>query len=103
MDQPMFRKSHAHTAPSPDSSGQGGCRAFFNLNRWQIHQYRHAINENKWYMGERLGRAVTWEEAEYDFLHNEYYGCAPKWRKEYCANRCPHIIDCDLGKLFLKH
>ncbi len=81
---------------------KGGCRAYYELNEWQIIQYRQAIDENKWYMGERLGRIVSWEEAEYDFLHNEYYGCAPKWRKEYCARRCPHFVDCELGQLFLK-
>jgi len=78
------------------------CRAHWKLNEWQIRQYRHAIDENKWYMSERLGRAVAWEEAENDFLHNGYYGCAPKWRKEYCSNRCHHITHCQLGQLFIK-
>lgn len=86
----------------PARPGNGGCRAHWKLNEWQVRQYRHAINENKWYMSERIGRAVTWEEAEYDFLHNDYYGCAPIWRKEYCSRRCHHFSDCTLGRRFMK-
>lgn len=90
----------------PDDSkvqtGVGGCQSHYKLNEWQIRQYRQAIEENKWYMGERLGRSVSWEEAESDFLHNGYYGCASKWRKEYCSKRCHHSTECQLGQLFLK-
>jgi len=87
---------------SENPSVSNGCQAHLNLNEWQIRKYRHAVNENKWYMSERLGRIVDWEEAEYDFLHNEYYGCAPKWRKEYCAGRCHHFTGCKLGQNFAK-
>ena len=69
------RKPSAHKA----------CEAFKKLKAWQVRQYRIAVDENKWYMGERLGRKVAWQEAEQDFLQNEYYGCAPKWREEFCA------------------
>lgn len=82
--------------------GEQGCKAHWKLNEWQVIQYRRAIDENRWYMGERLGRNISWEEAEYDFLYNGYYGCAPKWRKEYCARICPHFSNCTLGQLFLK-
>ena len=85
-----------------DPSDSNECKAHRNLNAWQIRKYRHAVNENKWYMSERLGRAVAWEEAEHDFLHNEYYGCAPKWRKEYCAGRCHYFTGCKLGQRFTK-
>lgn len=85
-----------------DQSGDLGCRAHWKLNAWQVVQYQRAIDENKWYMTERLGRYVAWEEAEYDFLHHGYYGCAPKWRKEYCARICPHFDNCKLGQHFSK-
>jgi hypothetical protein len=87
---------------SPAQAAESGCRAHWKLNEWQVRQYRRAIDENKWYMGERLGRVVSWEEAEYDFLHNGYYGCAPKWRKEYCSMRCHHFSSCTLGQRFVK-
>lgn len=77
-----------------------GCKAFRNLKNWQIDQYRMAVDENKWYMSERFGRHVDWEEAEEDFLHNGYYGCAPVWRKQYCGDRCEHFSGCDLGRNF---
>lgn len=79
-----------------------GCRAFRQLKDWQVDQYRIAVDENRWYMGERLTRHVDWEEAEHDFLHNGYYGCAPKWRKEYCAQKCTHFSTCGLGREFCK-
>lgn len=95
----------AHMPSSIDDSGNcsgklGKCRSYWKLNEWQIRQYRHAIEENKWYMSEREGRAVGWDEAERDFMHNGYYGCAVKWRKEYCARRCGHFTECKLGQLF---
>lgn len=98
----MIKNNQDLQPSAPSDTAQSGCRAHWLLNEWQIRQYRKAIDENMWYMGERFGRRVTWEEAEYDFLHNEYYGCAPKWRKEYCANRCPHIVHCKLGQRFTK-
>ncbi len=76
------------------------CRAFRQLQAWQVEQYCQAVNENRWYMGERLRRDIDWQEAEKDFLHNEYYGCAPKWRKEFCTARCKHFHICDLGRYF---
>jgi len=95
------RQPNAATGSQPDSSnGRKSCQAHTKLNEWQIRQYRRAIDENKWYMSERTGRSVSWEEAEHDFVHNEYYGCAPKWRKEYCAVRCHHFYSCPLGQHF---
>ena len=98
----MIKKSEEfqtlETAKPPGS----GCRAFKKLKDWQVDQYRMAIDENMWYMGERLGRQVEWEEAENDFLHNGYYGCAPKWRRQYCQSKCIHFSTCDLGHLFAK-
>lgn len=83
-------------------SGKRSCKAFRKLKDWQVDQYRMAVDENMWFMGERLGRTVEWKEAEDDFLHNGYYGCAPKWRKEYCAVKCTHFHTCDLGRSFCK-
>lgn len=79
-------------------SKQTGCRAFHDLKDWQVDQYRSAVHENKWYMGERLSRQVDWKEAERDFQRNGYYGCAPKWRKEYCVQKCTHFATCGLGR-----
>lgn len=78
------------------------CLSHQELNEWQIKQYRQAIAENMWYMGERMNRYIHWEEAEFDFLHHGYYGCAQKWRMEFCAHRCSHFPNCKLGQLFVK-
>lgn len=77
-----------------------GCRAFSLLQAWQIKRYRRAVEENKWYLSEKTGRDVGWEEAELDFLVNGYYGCAPKWRVEYCSSKCNHFTGCTLGQNF---
>lgn len=96
------------TSTKNEDSGSGqsesdttGCRAFRSLKAWQVRQYRIAVDENKWYMGERRGRDVDWKEAEHDFLHNGYYGCAPKWRNEYCTKLCSHFPTCALGQKFI--
>jgi len=83
---------------NPSASQKKECRAFHKLKDWQIRQYRSAVNENKWYMGERLGQYVEWKAAEQDFLQNEYYGCAPKWRNEFCSALCNHFSSCNLGQ-----
>lgn len=79
------------------------CRAFCDLKDWQVRQYRKAVNENKWFMGEKLGREVRWAEAEQDFLENGYYGNAEKWREEYCTGLCPHSSDCSLAQQFCQN
>lgn len=88
--------------PESDQSDplRKSCRAFLKLKNWQVRKYRAAVEENKWYMGERLGREVAWEEAEKDFFFNDYYGCAREWRSEYCGNRCSFIDSCNLGQKF---
>ncbi len=81
-------------------SRKQACRAFTSLKDWQVMQYRAAVNENQWFMGEKLGREVSWAEAEQDFLKNGYYGCAEKWRTEYCTALCDHCTDCSLAQRF---
>ena len=103
-DYAMVEKS-AETLPRSPEEDQAdlnkrGCPAFRTLKHWQADQYRIAVEENRWYLGERLGRHVDWEEAETDFLHNGYYGCAPKWRRHFCASKCTHFTSCDLGQYF---
>jgi len=93
---------HSADTDQTEADESQGCKAFRTLKDWQVDQYRMAVDENMWYMGEKQGRSVSWEEAEEDFLHNGYYGCAPKWRKEYCAARCSHFIHCGLGRHFCK-
>lgn len=75
----------------------GTCRAFRKLKNWQIEQYRKAVDENKWYMNEKSDRFVDWSEAEADFIQNSYYGCAAKWRQEYCSQHCGYFSGCELG------
>jgi hypothetical protein len=76
------------------------CQAFMKLKAWQVRQYRIAVDENKWYMAERSDRNIDGKDAELDFLNNEYYGCAPKWRKEFCSDLCSHSSSCNLGQHF---
>jgi hypothetical protein len=100
----MFKKQNEKpdTKDKQEGSEGLGCKAFQKLKDFQVDQYRMAVDENKWYMGERLDRNVDWDEAEEDFLHNGYYGCAPIWRKEYCAGKCSHFSTCGLGREFVK-
>ena len=90
------------TESEPIESEIKACVSFPKLKAWQVRQYRIAVDENKWFMGERLGRKVAWQEAEQDFLNNEYYGCAPKWREEFCSNLCSEFKSCNLGQHFCR-
>lgn len=98
----MIKKSEKSQSLETLKTDEAGCRSFSRLKDWQVDQYRMAVDENMWYMGERLGRRVEWEEAEEDFLQNGYYGCAPKWRRQYCQSKCNHFANCKLGQLFTK-
>lgn len=76
------------------------CRGFVGLKQWQIAQYIAAVNENKWYLSEGVGRDVGWAVAEADFLNNGFYGCADRWRKHHCAHICKYSLICELAKHF---
>lgn len=99
----MIEEKDDSRAEAPLDIGQNGCAAFQELMDWQVDQYRMAVDQNMWFMGERLGRAVDWEEAEEDFLQHGYYGCAPKWRDQYCRNKCAHAAACELGRSFSRN
>lgn len=98
----MIEKEEDFQSLETCDSEVSGCAAFQKLKEWQIDQYRMAVDQNMWYMGERLGRPVDWEEAEEDFLHNGYYGCAPQWRRQYCRSKCNHFNTCALGRQFTR-
>jgi hypothetical protein len=104
MVKNLCKTPESATSEEPEQTGSrnSGCRAFTKLKTWQVRQYRIAVDENKWYMGERLGRDIPWKDAERDFMLNEYYGCAPKWRKEFCTSLCNHFSNCNLGKKFIR-
>lgn len=100
IQQIQIKRDASLKKKNPDTLTPSTCKEFHALNRWQIEQYRKAVDENKWYMNEQSEGTVDWQEAEYDFLLNGYYGCAQKWRKEYCSNRCRFISSCELGRKF---
>lgn len=98
----IAEKSEIPFSSSPEEQVENctkdtSCQNFKALTEWQIQNYRNAVNENQWYLGERLEREVTWAEAEQDFLENGYYGCAERWRSEYCSSICSFREDCVLG------
>ncbi len=88
--------------PRPLRTSLYKCAGFRELKNWQVDQYRQAVDENRWYMAEKLGRPVDWSEAEYDFCKHGYYGCAEKWRKEYCGEICPVRKNCLLALRMMK-
>lgn len=73
------------------------CPGFKALTRWQVERYQQAVSENRWYMSQKHFRWVAWVEAERDFLNQGYYGCAGKWRQEYCGEICPYKENCLLA------
>ncbi len=96
IKQTGLGNSHTEEAEVPKCSG------FHDLTRWQVERYRQAVNENRWYMGQKYNRWIDWVEAEQDFLNQGYYGCAEKWRQEYCGEICPFKGDCLLAIQLVK-
>jgi hypothetical protein len=85
-----------------EEAGAPKCIGFHELTLWQVEQYRQAVNENRWYMGQKYSRWIGWVEAEQDFLNQGYSGCAEKWRQEYCGVLCPFKRDCLLASQLVK-
>ena len=46
------------------------------------------IEKNMWYMGEKLHRKVSWEEAALDYVKNYLHPWAEGYRQCYCRNVC---------------
>lgn len=78
------------------------CIALRDLMLWQAGKYRSAVDENRWYMSQKQGRYISWNEAELDFCQHSTYGCAERWRLEYCGMRCCKRGSCLLATLFLQ-
>lgn len=86
-----------------EEAGAPKCIGFHELILWQVERYRQAVSENRWHMGQKYNRWIDWVEAEQDFLNQGYYyGCAEKWRKEYCGELCPFKRDCLLASQLVK-
>lgn len=73
------------------------CTEFQSLKNWQIERYQQAVRDNRWFMSQKQQRSIDWEEAEQDFIGQNLYGCAEKWRLEYCGELCPHKTNCLLA------
>lgn len=77
------------------------CVGFHELKDWQIQQYRQAVNEHRTELSQQLNRCVSWIEAELDFLENDCFGQAARWRNEYCGSICPSRERCLLAARML--
>ncbi len=73
------------------------CTNFQDLKHWQIERYQQAVSDNRWFMSQKLHRSIEWEEAEQDFIGQNLYGCAEKWRMEYCGKICQNKTNCLLA------
>ena len=97
----MQQMTPAGSQPVVDA-GTLKCMAFQALKSWQVDRYRKAVNENRWFMSQKQYRWIDWTEAEQDFLSQGYYGCAEKWRHEYCGEICPFKNNCLLALRLVK-
>jgi hypothetical protein len=64
-------------------------------------RFRHALDENKWYLSERRGYDVGEETATQDFLQNHFDRFAEKVRTEFCEHECTRQKNCPLA-LFIR-
>lgn len=98
----QIAKNSSESRSSSIGSEVVKCRGFQALKSWQVERYRQAVKENRWFISQREYRRVNWTEAEQDFLNQDYYGCAEKWRQEYCGEICPFKENCLLAFQMLK-
>jgi hypothetical protein len=78
------------------------CEHFFELMKVQKDMIEKSINENKWYMSEKVGHDVGWTEAEIDFIIKHLTIVAKRFREKFCGDVCEFRDDCDWKKFFFK-
>lgn len=76
------------------------CTNLQSLKEWQLIKLRQHIQDNEYYMGERLHHPVSWNEAEYDFFLNYAVKVGKELRVEFCSQHCS-VQDCPLRQLFI--
>jgi hypothetical protein len=69
------------------------------LKEWQYKKLLEHIAVNQYYLGERLGHFVDWNEAEHDFFECHVINVAHDLRLEFCNTICD-IQDCRIRTLF---
>lgn len=57
------------------------------------------IDEQKWFMSEKVGHDVGLEEATNKFFDTYFFGFSAGWRIAFCFN-CPNNKDCSVGSKY---
>jgi hypothetical protein len=75
------------------------CENQTNLTDWQYNQLIQHVKDNQYYLGEKLGHPVAWEQAEHDFFENYIKTVGKELRLTFCNTHC-FVVDCSLRILF---
>lgn len=75
------------------------CENFKALMDWQIIELRKHIQDNQYYMGEKLHHFIQYSDAEKDFFIHYSEKVCSDLRITYCTKIC-EFPDCPLRKLF---
>ena len=77
------------------------CTGFHELLDWQVVKYRKAVMEHRETLSAAMGRCVSWQEAEQDFVLIDCFSLSDQWRVECCGMICPSRKLCFLALQFL--
>lgn len=58
---------------------------------------RHALDENKWFLSERVGHDVGEKHATEDFLKHHFDQFAEEIRAKFCEHQCALQKNCPLA------
>ena len=75
------------------------CENLQNLKDWQYNQLIQHVKKNQYYLGEKLGHPVDWEQAEHDFFTNYIKTVGKELRLTFCNTHC-FVVDCSVRILF---
>jgi hypothetical protein len=79
------------------ASDAQNCEEFSRYMEEFRQRLRKAIEENKWYMSERIGHDVGEQRATEDFLKNHFDPFAREMRASFCEHRCTKQKNCPLA------
>ncbi|MCF7854821.1 MAG: DUF4032 domain-containing protein [Candidatus Pacebacteria bacterium] len=73
------------------------CKGFDDYMAEQKRHFCEAVEEEKWYLSERAGTDVGFEEAMNSFLEHHVDDFAHTFRVRFCREQCPYRETCELA------
>ncbi len=79
-----------------------GCTHFKEFMAEQKVLLQKSLDDNKWFLSEKIGHDVGENTAQNDFMKNHLKRVAAQFREFFCGSRCPDSNDCGWREAFKK-